>query len=120
MDLETVSKSELPISRTYLDSHAKMATVGTHFQMISNPNRTKEVRPFTHYYESMRQVPIMNTTMRHDDVHMGEKCMIIVRDALSVLAIDHNSIPPFAMRETGINMRTSLKFQVEDPSIDDN
>ena len=45
--------------------------------------------------------------------------MLIVRDTLSVPAIDHNLIPPFVIREAGINMRTTPKFQVEDPSFDD-
>ena len=44
--------------------------------------------------------------------------MIIIRDTLSVTSMDHNVIPQFAMREAGINVKNTPKFQVNDSSID--
>ena len=46
--------------------------------------------------------------------------MFIVREDLSVPNMDHNRIPPFLMIEDGINVSTTPKFQVEDPSVDNN
>ena len=44
--------------------------------------------------------------MLSSDVMMNiiEICMLVVRDVLSAPAMDHNLIPPFSMREAGINV----------------
>ena len=56
--------------------------------------------------------------IRYDDENARESYMLMTRDAFSTLSMDHNLIPPFSMREAGINVRTAPKLQVEDTSID--
>ena len=76
----------------------------------------KKLSPFVLDYESMLQDPIVDTTNRHDDKHAGERNILIERDALSVPDVGHNLLPLLSTREVGIKMRTTPKFQVEDPS----
>ena len=45
--------------------------------------------------------------------------MFIVRDYLRVPDMHQNVIPLFSMKEAGVNIKTTPKFQVEDFSIDD-
>ena len=45
--------------------------------------------------------------------------MIIVRDVFSLSVMNHNFIPPFAIRDVDINVRIMPKIQEEDLSIDD-
>ena len=68
MDIETVRWSELPISRTDLDSQANIVLVGRNVQIISDSSRTVEVSPFIPDYESMRQVLTVDANVRYDDV----------------------------------------------------
>ena len=85
-------------------------------QIRSDAGRIAEVSSFAPNCESTRQVLV---AIRCDDERTGETCMLIVRDALSVPAMDYNLIPSFIMRKVGVNVRTVLKFQVEAPSNDD-
>ena len=41
--------------------------------------------------------------------------MLIVRNALSVLAIDHNLIPPCVIREAGVDIKCVSKIQCKNP-----
>ena len=72
---------------------------------------TAEVSPFGPDYESMHYVHAVDTSIIHDDEDTVKSCMLIVRDALSVSSMDHNLIPPCVMKEVGVNVRTSPKFQ---------
>ena len=112
IDLETVSRSESPISRTYLDSHESMVVVGRNVKIISDTCRAEEVSPFTPDYESILQIPVVDTAIRFDYQHTRESYMVMVRDSLSAIAMDHNLIPIFSIRQVGINVRTAPKLQV--------
>ena len=95
-----------------------MVTVERNVYIVSDTGGTAEVIPVTPDFESTHKVPIVDTTIRHDDEHTGNICALTVRDALSVPAMGHNLIPPFTTRKGRINARTTPKFQVEDLSID--
>ena len=51
MDIDVVGRSELPTSRTALDSHANMFIVKINVQIISDADRTVEISSFTPDYE---------------------------------------------------------------------
>ena len=99
MGLETVGRNELSTSRTYLDSHPNIVVVERNVQIISDTSRIAEVSLFTPDYDSMDHSPVEDATIRHDNDCTGGICVIIVSDAISAPAMDHNAILPFAMRE---------------------
>ena len=118
MDLDAVVRSELPMFRTDLDSHANMVAVGRNVQMASDTGSTAKVRPFTPDFESTHQFPIVDDAITCDDENTGHECMITVTYSLSVPAMDRHLIPPFAIRESGIDMSIVAKFQIEVSSIE--
>ena len=107
------------LSRTDLDSHANMVVVGRNVAIINDTGRRAEVSPFTPDYDSLHSVPIADAAIRYDCPFSGDTFLLIVRNALSVPAMDHNLIPPFIVREAGIDIRCAPKIQVENPQEED-
>ena len=99
------------LSRVDLDSHANMVVVGKHAAIINNTGRRTEVSSFSPEYESLSKVPIVNPTIRYDFPYIGKTYLLIVRNASNVLAIDHNLIPPFIIREAGVDVKCIPKIQ---------
>ena len=103
------------LSRTDLDSHANMVVVGKHVAIVNDTGRRAEVSPFTPDYEALSKVPIVDAAIRYDCPYSGETYLLIVRNALSVPAMDHNLIPPFIMREAGVDVQCFPKIQCKNP-----
>ena len=119
MHLDVVGRSDLPISRTDLESHANMIAVGRNVQIMSHHVRTAEDSSFAPNCELTHHAHVVCTSIRNDNEETGKIFMLIVRDSLSVPDVNHNLLAPFATRETVIYVRNTPKFQVEDVFIDD-
>ena len=98
------------LSRTDLDSHANMVVVGRNVAIINDTGRRAEVSPFTPDYDSLHSVPIADAAIRYDCPFSGDTFLLIVRNALSVPAMDHNLIPSFIIREAGVDIRCTPKI----------
>ena len=107
------------IFRTELDSHANMVVVGRNTAIINDTGRTAEVSPFTPDCSSLQNVPVVNAAIGYDCEHAGESYLLVVMNAISVPSMDHNLIPPFIMREAGIDVKSTPKIHVEDPCVED-
>ena len=105
------------LPQTDLHSYANMVVVGKHAAMTNDASR--KVSPFTPDYESLSKVPIVDAAIRHDCPHSGETYLLIVRNALSVPAMDHNLIPPFIMGEAGVDVKCVPKIQCKNPEEED-
>ena len=105
-------------TRTNLDSHANMPVVGRNVFIISNTGRVVEVAPFTPDYQPM-QIPIVDAAIQYDCPYDGVGRILVIRNALHVPSMRHNLMPPFVMREAGIQLRDTPKIQVTSPSEDD-
>ena len=119
MDISTVGRSGLSISRTDIDSYANIFVVLRNEHITSEISMIAEVSPFILDYDKMLHYHVVDATIIHDNEYAGDICMLIFKDALSVLCMDHKLVLLFIMRDAGINLRTTLKFQREDPAIDD-
>ena len=102
-------------SRTELDSHANMPVVGRHAYVISDTGRIADVSPFTPDYNSMK-IKIVDAAIQYDCPYNGTSHILVVRNALYVPSMKNNLIPPFIMREVGIEVNDVPKIQVGDPS----
>ena len=102
-------------SQTELDSHANMPVVGRHVEIISDTGRVAEVNPFTPDYQSM-SVRIVDAAVRYQCPFSGTTHILIVRNALSVPSMQHNLLPPFILREAGVEVNETPKIQVDDPN----
>jgi hypothetical protein len=106
-------------SRTELDSHANMVVVGRHALIISNTGRTAEVSPFTPDYEALQKVPIVDAAIQYMCPYDDKLYILIVRNALSVPSMKHNLVPPFIVREAGVQVNSTPKIHTSDPTVND-
>ena len=112
------NEGEESMSSMDLDSHANMVVVGRHAYILSDMGRTAEVNLFTLDYKSM-QVPIVNAAVQYECPYSGTLHVLIIRNALHVSSMKHNLVPPFMIREEGIQVNDTPKIQVNDPTTSD-
>ena len=105
-------------SRTELDSHENMPVVGRHAYIIAETGKKVDVSPFTPDYKPLT-VPLVDATVKYDNPYNGKTYILVVQNALYVLSMDHNLIPPFMLREMGVTVNDVTKFHKEDPSVED-
>ena len=97
--------SEPPLgSTTELDSHANMVVVGQQATVISDSGTYAEVKAFADDCKTLERVPIVDAAIAYDCPSTHETFILIVRNALLVRSMAHNLIPPFIMREAGIEV----------------
>ena len=59
----------------------------------------------------------MDATVRYDNPYNGKSYILVLRNALYVLLMDNNLIPPFMLREMGVTMNDVPKKHKEDPTV---
>ena len=67
----------------------------------------------------MESVPIVDAVVKWICPHTDETWLLLMKNALHVPSMNHNLIPPFAMRETGIRANDVPKIHCEDLNEDD-
>ena len=105
-------------ARTDLDSHANMCVVGHEAVIINKSGRHAEVNAFTKEVEKLHQVPIVDAAIAYDCPYSLKTYVLIIRNALHVPSMDHNLIPPFILREAGVEVNDVPKIHVDNPSVD--
>ena len=105
-------------SRTELDSHANMPVVGRHALVLSESGRHVDVNAFTPDYGAMT-VPVVDAALQYDCPFDGQTYILVVRDALHVPSMKNNLIPPFVLREAGVQVNDVPKIQLSDPTESD-
>ena len=106
------------MSRTELDSHANMPVVGKNVFVLAETGRTCDVNAFTPDYEPMK-VPIVDAAVAYECPYQGTTHILVLRDCLHVPTMTNNLIPPFILREAGIEVNDRPKIQSKEPSIED-
>ena len=66
-----------------------------------------------------KELPIVDAAVVYESPYDGERYVLVVRNAISVKSMAHNLIPPFIIREAGVQVREVPKMQCEDPSVED-
>jgi len=106
------------MSRTDLDSHANMPVVGRHAYVISDTGRTAEVNAFTPDYKAMN-VRIVDAAVKYECPYEGRNYILVIRNALHVPSMKNNLIPPFILREAGVQVHDTPKIQCDGPTEED-
>ena len=107
-----------PESRTELDSHANMPVIGRHSYIISNTGKIADVNAFSPDHKTM-QITIVDAAVKYECPYDQTVYILVIRNALHVPSMDHNLIPPFMMREAGIEVHDTPKIQVLNPTEED-
>ena len=105
-------------SRIELDTHANMPVVGMNAFIIRDSGRIANVTPYSPEYEA-QSLPIVDAIVLYQDSVYGKEFLLLIRNALYVPTMVHNLVPPFIMREQGIQVRDIAKIHVKDPGDDD-
>jgi hypothetical protein len=116
-DLMSLDEDEVH-SRTELDSHANMVVVGRNCYVIQDTERKADVSAFSPDYEPL-ELPIVDAALAYYSPYDGKDYILVVRNALYVPSLEHNLIPPFILREAGLDVRDIPKIHVSDPTEED-
>ena len=76
-----------------------MIEVDKHAAKIDDTDRRADVSSFIPDCTSRSKVPKVDASIRCDCAYSEETYLLIVRNALSIQAMYHNLIPPFAIKE---------------------
>ncbi|CAJ1938202.1 unnamed protein product [Cylindrotheca closterium] len=109
--IEATNVEQSMDSRSELDSHANMIVVGSNCFVLSDTGRTASVNPYNPEYAA-KSIPII-------DAALLQEYILVVPNALHVPYMTHNLIPPFILREKGIQVNNTPKIHLADPSSDD-
>lgn len=105
--------------RTHLDSHANTIVYGKFCWVFADSGFKADDTPFCKKVGKMLQVPIVDALILYENPLTGEKFILITRNALYVPSMNHNLIPPFIMREAGIEVNDKAKIHCPMPTEDD-
>ena len=89
---------------TELDSHANMVVFGNQVTTIQNTGKFADVNSFAKYVGMVPRVPILDSVVAYDCPYSGEVILLVARNALFVVSMDHNLVPPFIMQEAGLQV----------------
>ena len=105
-------------SRTELDSHANMPVVGRHALVIADTGKTVSVCPFTPDYQALN-VKMVDAAIQYDCPYTGTSYILIINNAIHVPSMTNNLLPPFILRENGIQVSDVPKIHVSNPTTND-
>ena len=111
---ETMEDDNEP-SRTELDSHANMPVIGRNAYILSKIGETVDVALFTPDYKPI-SVELVDAALKYECPYSCEVKILIIRRGLHVPSMTHNLIPPFMLREAGIQINDVPKIHVTSPS----
>ena len=89
-----------------------MLVVGKNCYAICLTGETIDVCPCIQEYESSNKVPLVDAALMYTCEYTNKECLIIVRNALYVLSMDINLIPPFIVREAGVVINDKPRIHV--------
>ena len=89
---------------TELELHTNMVVIGAQGTIIQKTGRYADVNAFSSDVCTLSQVPIVDAAVAYDCLFSGRKILMVERNALYVESMDHNLVPPFIMREAGLEV----------------
>ena len=89
---------------TELYSHVNMVVIGAQGMIIQKTGKYADVNAFSSDVGTLSRVPIVDAAVAYDCPFSGRKILMVARNALYVETMDHNLVPPFIMREAGLEV----------------
>ena len=103
---------------TELDSHANMVVLGSPSIVLNTTGKTVSVNPFSPDFKPLN-VPLVDGATLYDCPHSMQTYVLVFTNALLVPSMNHNLVPPFILREAGIQVKDIPKIHVPNPTPDD-
>ena len=89
-----------------------MVVLGQHCYIIYSSGRHADVNAFAREVGKIKSVPIVDADVVYNCPYSMKTYPLIVRNALYVQSMVNNLIPPFIMREVGLEVREIPKIHV--------
>ena len=105
--------------RSELDSHANMVVVGKNALIVNDTGQKATVSPFTPDLKALQHVPIVDALVQYDCPYANKSYLLMLYNALSVPTMECNLIPPFIIREAGVEINETPKTHAKNPTIED-
>ena len=97
-----------------------MVVLGKHcFVFDTVHDRTCDVEPFDKTLGVAQKIPIVDAALAYDCPYTHRTYLLIVRNALYVPSMTNNLLPPFILREAGLEVNDVPKIHVPDPCVTD-
>ena len=107
------------IAKTELDSHANMIVFGKHILVLNDTGKTAQVNGFSDDVGTMSKVPIVDGVCAYDCPKDGQTYLLVGRNVLHVPSMDHNLVPPFILREAGLEVNEKPKIHCNEATVQD-
>ncbi len=116
---QLASKASAVDPKSELDSHANMVVLGRNSFVFEWSGKHCNVKPFDSSLGMVNNIPIVDAAIAYDCPYDHRTYILIVRNALYMPGMENNLLPPFIMREAGLQVNDVPKIHCQDPSIDD-
>ena len=106
------------ISRSELDNHANMPVVRSHVEIFDDTGKTCTVNSFSESAGKIENIKIVDAVMAYDCPYRAKTFLLLMRNALHVPEFPLNLLPPFILREGGVQVDECPKFQSVELSVE--
>ena len=106
-------KDEKHDSTTELDTHANTAVVRTQ-SIVFQTGRTSKVRAFYDEVENIESAPIVDDALNYDCPKTLNTYLLTVNNVLHIPSMQRNTVPPFFIRETGLEVNAVPRIHIRD------
>ena len=93
-----------------------MVVVGNDCTIFDDTGLTCAVNAFTKSAGKLHKVPIVHAVVAYDCTLQAKTFHLLFRNALHIPEINVNLLPPFIVREAGLQLNECPKFQAQDPT----
>ena len=93
-----------------------MVVFGNQGTTIQDTGKFAYVNAFAEDVGMIPRVPIVDSVVAYDCPYSGEVILLVARNALFVVSMDHNLVPPFIMREAGLQVNEQAKIHTSEPT----
>ena len=101
-----------------LDSHANMPVVGKGAYILNYTGRSAEFSAYSPEYEP-HQLPVVDAAVQYDCSYQMKSYILIIQNALYVSSMNNHLMPPFILREAGIEVNDTPKIQIDNLDLSD-
>ena len=101
---------------TELDSHANMVVVGKNSVIFDDTSKTCTFNAFSESAGKLHNIPIIDAVIAYDCPYQCKTFLLLMRNALYIPELEINLLPPFIVRESGIQIDKCPKIQTTNPN----
>ena len=92
-----------------------MLVIGKHSKILARSGKTVDVQAFSPDIAPL-ELELVDAAVLYEDPYTGNLIICIAQNALYVPTMHHNLIPPFILREAGVEVNEVPKFHVKNPN----